>query len=458
MSFLAELHKYLPGVKKPEKRLTFKEKLIWTLGILIIYFIMSHVPIFGISPTELQRFQTFEIILGSTIGSLITLGIGPIVSASIILQLLVGSKIIPWDLSKHEDRAKFQGMQKLLAYLFALFEAFAFVAMGAIVPVNESLFLPVILQIAAGAWAIIFMDEIVSKWGFGSGVGLFIVGGVAKRIVVVMFSPVVQPTGAFVGAIPEFIRTLTIGSPDFLILVPVIFTVIIFAISVYAQSMRVEIPLTFGNVRGFGRKWPIKFIYTSVLPVILISALLANLSLLANFLSQKGVDYVIGNFHLIGNYVNGVPSQNSLMYYLTAPRNFILNLFTMNVGLNDVLRVITYTLVYVLGAVIFSIFWVRTSGQDPETIAEQIHSIGMQIPGFRRDKRIITKILNRYISALAVMGGAFIGFLAAFANWTNAIGTGTGILLAVMITFQLYEELAKQHMEDMHPLLRKFIK
>ena len=92
-----------------------------------------------------------------------------------------------------------------------------------------------------------------------------------------------------------------------------------------------------------------------------------------------------------------------------------------------------------------------------KAVANQIHSTGMQIPGYRRDIRIIEKVLSRYIPPLAVLGGAAVGFLAAFADFTNALGTGTGLLLATMIVFSLYEELATQHMEDMHPALRKLM-
>ena len=126
------------------------------------------------------------------------------------------------------------------------------------------------------------------------------------------------------------------------------------------------------------------------------------------------------------------------------------------ITLLDVARLITYSFFMIIGAVIFSVFWVNTAGMDAKNVASQIESTGMQIPGFRRDIRIIERVLNRYIPALAILGGAAVGFLAAFADFTQALGTGTGILLAVMITYQLYEEIAMQHMEDMHPAVRRF--
>ena len=170
--------KKLPGVYEPIKRQTFKDKLKWTGLILIIYYLMTQITIYGISKTNYEYFRYLEILLGSTFGSLMTLGIGPIVTASIILQLLVGSKIIPWDLQSDKGRTLFQGTQKLLAIIFCLLEGYVYVSFGAVVA-NPGFFWVVVFQLALGGWIIIFMDELISKWGFGSGVGLFIVAGVA---------------------------------------------------------------------------------------------------------------------------------------------------------------------------------------------------------------------------------------------------------------------------------------
>jgi preprotein translocase subunit SecY len=114
-------------------------------------------------------------------------------------------------------------------------------------------------------------------------------------------------------------------------------------------------------------------------------------------------------------------------------------------------------LVMIVGSTIFSIFWVNTAGMDPKSVAEQFKSAYLSIPGFRRDPRIIERVLERYILPLAVLGGAFVGFLAGFADLTGALGTGTGILLTAIIIMQFYESIVAQHLEDLHPEIRKFI-
>jgi preprotein translocase subunit SecY len=82
----------------------------------------------------------------------------------------------------------------------------------------------------------------------------------------------------------------------------------------------------------------------------------------------------------------------------------------------------------------------------------------MKVPGFRKDKRVIKKVLNRYIPGLTVLSGATIGLLAGVANMTQAAGGGTGILLTVMIIYRMYEQLAQKHMEELHPALKDFIR
>ena len=447
----------LPGVSSPDKRLTLNQKIKWTLYVLVIYFALSQIPLIGISEAGLSQFAQIATLLGASFGSLLTLGIGPIVTASIILQLLVGAKIIGWDLSTHHGKVMFQGTQKLLAFTFALVEGAAYTLFGAIPPSSWDPFTVgfIILQITLGGWLIIFLDEVVTKWGFGSGVSLFIAAGVSSALFIRTFSITTTPTGEFVGVIPALLQTITSGAASFdsisVYVLPIISTVVVFSLVLYAQSMRVEIPLAFGSVRGFGRKWPLKFIYTSVMPVILTSALLINLQMWAKLIASKGITW-FGTF----DAVSGTP-LSGIMYYLNPPREFIWNVIQGAVIPTDVYRVMAYTTFMVVVSMVFSIFWVSTYGMDSNRVAKQIQKSGMQIPGFRRDTRVIERVLDRYIPALAVLGGAFVGFLAAFTDFSGALTSGTGLLLAVMIIYQLYEQLAQQHMEDAHPMLRKFM-
>ncbi len=463
--FASRIVRLLPAISKPEYKQSLNARLKWTGIALFLFLLLSYITVYGISKDYQgsQQFRFFEIVLGSKFGSLMTLGIGPIVTGGIIMQLLVGSKIIKWDTTKPEGRKKFQTWNKLLALVLALVEAAAFVFAGA-VPVEGSLpiVLFVVLQLAAGGIIVIILDELVSKWGFGSGVSLFIAAGVATQVVIGLVSPLAVG-GRIAGGIPGFIFSVLGGNMSLAItyILPVLTTLVVFAIVVYAQHIKVHIPLSFATLRGFGRSWDLKLLYTSNIPVILTAALIANIQLLGRVGAAVTPDgltcNIIGCYDQSGNVVSGVP------YYLSAPgggsfqNSFLLQIISGSLFPGEVIRALTYTLFLAIGATIFSVFWVNTAGMGASTVANQLVSSGLQIPGYRRDPKVMEAVLNRYIPALSVLGGAAIGLLAAFADLVGAIGTGTGILLTVMIVYNYYEQLQHEKLDEAHPLIRKIV-
>ncbi len=457
--------RYLPEITSPrKKRLNFNEKLKWTGMTLLLYFVLYHVPLYGLGKNALEQFESLSIILGANFGSVISLGIGPIVMASIILQLLVGSGFLGMDLTTQEGKAKFQGLQKVLTILFIVFEASIYVLMGGLAPdpalAGTTVFvimqMLLIIQLFIGGYMIFLMDEVINKWGFGSGVGLFIVAGVSHQIFVTAFNPIkgigasAEGSTYSVGKVLQLFQALAAGDPTTAILAAaaIIATILVFLMAVYAQAMKVEIPLSFGRMRGYGMRWPLRFLYTSNIPVILIAALMANIQLWARLLQNWG-------HPILGTYSGNVPASG-LVKWIASP-DIISALLRGSASGDMVIQAVVYTSVLVLGAVLFSVLWVKTSNMDAGAQAKQILASGLQIPGFRRDPRVLEKILNRYIPALTIMGGATVGFLAAFADLSGALARGTGILLAVMIVYRLYEDIAKQHAFDMHPALRKFV-
>jgi len=131
-------------------------------------------------------------------------------------------------------------------------------------------------------------------------------------------------------------------------------------------------------------------------------------------------------------------------------------IITNSFGLRYVLQSSFHVLFYVLFSVLFSFFWVQTSGMDARSQAKKIVNSGMSMPGFRKDERILESILKRYVAPLTIMGGAAIGILASVANLLGALVGGTAILLAIMILYQLYQNIAQQHAVDMNPALKGF--
>jgi preprotein translocase subunit SecY len=309
-----------------------------------------------------------------------------------------------------------------------------------------------IFQLFLGGLLVMFMDEVVSKYGFGSGISLFIAAGVSQSLMIRAFNPLPSPTqpGVASGAIPSLIQNLSIGDAvnAGLMLAAVVATVVVFLLAVYGQSMRVEIPLSFGRVRGYGVRWPLQFFYTSNMPIILVAALIANVQLFAKLLYDWG-NPILGTF--AGNQpVSGIAAW---LYGPQVVKMWITNSLTWTV----IGQASVYLLFMVAGAIVFSIFWVQTSGLDPKSQANQMLKSGLQIPGFRKDPRVLERMLSRYIWPLTILGGIAIGLLSALADISGALTSGTGLLLTVSIVYKLYEEIAQQHVMDMNPMMRKFI-
>ncbi len=460
--FLQKLILNLPEVAPPaSKKISFREKLKWTGVCLVLFFALGYVPLFGLGQNALQRFEILSIILGASFGSILSLGIGPLVTSSIVLQLLNGSGILKFDLQSKEGRQSFQGLQKLASLFFILFEGIIYVFMGGLAPPAEllgttaffQLELILVFQLFLGGLIIMFMDEVCSKWGFGSGISLFIAAGVSQSVFVRALSPLPSPTnpGVATGAIPALFQSLASGDPQtaILMLSTVLSTVAVFGVAVYAQSMKVEIPLSFGRIRGHGIRWPLNFIYTSNIPVILVSALIANLQLWARLLQNWG-------YPILGTFAGNTPTSG-FVAWLYSP-DIVGKLIRGSLTSVDLVQAGIYLLFLTLGAVIFSWFWVQTSGMDAKSQAKQIMSSGLQIPGFRRDARVLERLLDRYIAPLTIMGAIAVGFIAGLADVSGALTNGTGLLLTVMIVYKLYEDITKQHMMDMNPLLKKFMK
>src|SRR5688572_11523911 len=112
-----------PAVSKPEGHVSFKTKIFWTVFCLLLYFMLTKVSLYGVAADKLDVFASFRAILAGQSGSVMHLGIGPIVTGSIIMQLFTGAKIIKLDLTKKEDKAIYQGTQKIVVMAMILVES-----------------------------------------------------------------------------------------------------------------------------------------------------------------------------------------------------------------------------------------------------------------------------------------------------------------------------------------------
>ncbi len=462
----------MPSVRRPEGHIPFRRKLGWTTAILVLYFFLVNVTLYGLGAPGGDFFGQFRSILAGQAGSILQLGIGPIVTASIVLQLLGGANLLGLDTSDPRDQILYQGLQKFLVVVMICVTGIPMVFFGNFLPASEQVAQAlgigitgvkwlIFAQVFVGGVLILFMDEVVSKWGVGSGIGLFIVAGVSQQIIGGFFGAnqfFADWFGILTGAIEVSpltaagIQTLLFGQGH---IVALFTTVLIFAVVVYAESVRVEIPLSHARVKGARGRFPVKLIYASVLPMILVRALQANIQFLGQILnSQIGLPAWLGQYSQ-GQVVGG------FFYYLApiqAPADWQWWAGTTSAEAWQVLIRIGMDLTFmVIGGAIFAIFWVETADMGPEATAKQIQNSGMQIPGFRQNPGVIEKVLERYIPQVTVIGGALVGLLAVGANMLGTIGgvSGTGLLLAVSITYKLYEEIAEEQLMEMHPMMRQ---
>ncbi|MFC6613769.1 preprotein translocase subunit SecY [Halopenitus salinus] len=471
----------MPAVRRPEGHVPFKRKLAWTGAILMVYFFLTNINPFGLAAGQgSDFFGQFRSILAGGHGSLLQVGIGPIVTASIVLQLLGGANLLGLDTDDPRDQVLYQGLQKLLVFVVTALTAAPMVYSGGFLPadpaVGNALSIGtfgvqtlIFAQVFVGGVLILFMDEIVSKWGVGSGVGLFIIAGVSQRIVGGFFSwSALGNVGFFASWYGIIVGDLTIGSIftadglQNLLFAPgnvlaLFTTVFIFVVVVYAESVRVEIPLSHARVKGARGRFPVKLIYASVLPMILVRALQANVQFLGQILNRtwQGMPAWLGVYGDQGEpvsgvfyYLNPIQQPQQWMWFLgeTAAEPWMI-----------AIRIAIDLTFMVVGGAIFAIFWVETTGMGPEATAQQIQNSGMQIPGFRRNPQVVEKVMERYIPQVTVIGGALVGLLAVMANMLGTVGgvSGTGLLLAVSITYKLYEEIAEEQLMEMHPMMRQ---
>jgi len=452
--------RFLPEVSKPTGRVRFTEKLFWTGIALIIYLVMRLVPLWGVGQTGQQDpFLPIRVVLGGHRGGLLELGIGPIVTGGLILQLLIGAGIISYDSSNPSDRAMLTSASKLLALLMTTVSAVAFVIGGAYGALQPIVAVLVVAQLLSAGVLLMLMDEMLQKgWGLGSGISLFILAGVAQEFFWSAFSPV--PAGETVrGSVFAYFQDILAGKsplqsfyerPSSLpTMLGLVTTIAILIVVIYLEGVSVQLPISHAKYRGFSGKYPIKLLYVSNIPVILASALFADVYLLANIINSSPAisSSIIGD--VVGKF-NGSQPVSGLVYYITPPRSLD------EMAVNP-LHALIYLAILILICIAFSMTWLSVSGMDAQSVATQLVDSGVLVPGFRRATQPITALLSKYIPTVTVLGGLLVGLIAAFGDFLGVYGTGTGILLSVGIIYQYYEIIMRERIAELHPGLERLL-
>lgn len=457
LDFFKPLAPYVPEIAAPQKRLTFKDRLLWTSITLIVFLVCCQIPLYGIRLSKHNDPLHFlRVMLASNRGTLMELGISPIVTSSLLMQLMIGMKQISVDLEKKEDQKLYMAVQKILGLFITLLEAVLYVSSGMYGEVS-SLGLAnctiLVLQLFFAGVICLLLDEMLNQgYGIGSGISLFIATNICENILWKAFSPTTINLGTgpqFEGAVIASFHLLITRQDKMSALKEAFYrtnlpnitnllaTIIVFLVVIYIQGFKVDLPVTSGKGSP-ARTYPIKLFYNSNIPVILQTALVSNLYFFSRLLHKR----YSSNFfvRLFGEW-RAAPGGgrmipvSGLAYYVSPPEN-------LSEVVSDPLHSLFYV-VFILGScAIFSVTWLQVSGSAPEDVARKMKKQGLIIKGFKSNS--VLPVLKRYIPIAAAFGGVCIGALSMFADFMGAIGSGTGILLAVTIIFQYFEVWAME--------------
>jgi len=464
-NIVAKAEPYLPQVPKPKRKISLQTKLLWCGACVTIYMVMGQTPLFGATTPEFDFLAFARVIFASQQGSLVELGIGPIVTAGLLMQLLRGSDILKFDFKKPEERGIFQTATKMLTYFVIIIEGavYAWAVYGP--NINDPTILGVIIgQLIGASIIVMFMDELIQKgWGLGSGISLFIACGVAQQILWSLFSPLAAGDGGMIGIFPFIIQQAQLGmlfewtgfmdvffrSNQLPSIFGLLLTVGVLLILVYTQGMKVEIPIVSTKYRGFAATYPIKLMYVSNIPVILASALTANAVFMGQMLwSQLNPRNASPFFNILGQFDPTSPSTpiGGIVYYITPPRG--LDLVAL-----DPMRGVLYVLFMIGIVVIFGKLWVELGGLSSKKAAQNLLDADVVIPGFRRSNKPVEMLLNKYIPSVTILGSVILGLIAGVSDILGVFGSGIGLLLTVDILINYYNQLVREKVEVVMPRL-----
>src|SRR5919109_744462 len=458
------ISRYVPQVEKPKKKIQLSEKLIWSGIAVLLYLVMGQIPLYGVTDDPKFDFLAFaRVIFAAQQGTLMELGIGPIVTAGLSMQLLKGSDLLKLNFKNPDDRSLFTSATKIVTLTVIVAEGLLYGSSvyGPLTAESAPHAIYIVIAQLIGASAIVMLlDEMVQKgWGIGSGLSLFIMAGIAQTILWSVFSPVPAQDGP-VGVLPFTIDASISGHGADAIFrtgqLPSIFTfaltIGVILVLVYIEGIHVDVPIVSTKYRGFTAVYPIKLLYTSVIPVILASALIANAVFMGQMLwanynpnNQNPAFNWIAQFDANSGRGQATPT-GGILYYLTAPRS-------LDVVAADPVRAVVYV-IFLTGIVtVFSRLWVELGGLSAKTAARNLLDADVQVPGFRRSEGSVETLLNRYIPSLTIISGITIGLLASISDVLNVFGSGTGILLMVNIMVSYYQTLVKEQVDNYLPSL-----
>lgn len=405
------------------RRPEIRNKVLFILALMAVAQLAHNVPIPAVDPSHLRDFlnnnQLFGLVSTFTGGSLSTLsvamlGLGPYITATIIMQLL--TMIFPAleQMYKYEGeagRTRFNQYSRILTVPLAMVQGYAFLTLLSRQQVIASLGLLQMLStltiITAGSVFLMWLGELITEKNLGNGVSLLILAGIVAR---------------FPSDIQQAIFTYT---PDqlFTYVAFVLVALAVVAGVIYISEAQRNIPINYARrVRGMRQYGgvstylPMRVNNAGVIPIIFALSLLLFPGVIANFFASSHIAIVAR----IATTVSTFLQQN-----------------------------LWYSILYFLFVVVFTYFYTAITF-DPKSIAENIQKQGGYVPGIRPGPSTAT-FLNHLLNRVTLVGAIFLGTIAILPNIVRGftgisaftVG-GTSILIVVSVALEVMKQIQAQ--------------
>jgi preprotein translocase subunit SecY len=401
-----------------------RRRLLYVLGILIVFRFLAHVPVPGVDQTKLSEylgnnalFGVLDLLSGGGLSSfsVVALGVNPYINASIIMQLMSG--VIPSLQALQREgeygRNKINQYTRYLSVPMALLQSYGFLALLNSQGILSSGFdlangatLTQIATLTAGSMVLMWLGELITEKGIGNGISFILFSGIVSR----------APAGV--------LGVLNQPSPRDIVLF-VILAIVAVAVIIYIQEGQRRIPIQYAS-RVRGRRMyqggqtflPLRVNQAGVIPIIFAISILLFPQQIASYFTGSEVSWVKGFATTIVNFFN--------------------------------VHSIPYVVLYFLLTVGFTYFYTAFTFK-PDDTAEQLRKNGGFIPGIRPG-RPTADYLARVVTRITIAGALFLGIVATlptllglvFPQLTNIALGGTGLLIVVSVIVETMKQIEAQ--------------
>ncbi len=400
-----------------------RRRVLFLAGALVVFRFLAAIPIPGVNRAALasffannQFFGLLNIFSGGGLSrlSLVMLGVGPYITASIIMQL--GTIIFPQVKNAYfeegeQGRAKFIQWSRLLTIPIAVLQSIGFLLLlesqGVIARLGAVAFIANIALVVGGSLLLMWIGELVTEFGIGNGVSLIILAGIMARVPSGISQAVYASTAA---NIPAYIAFLALA------------LVMIYAVVVVSDAER-SIPIAYARAvrgaamaQGADTYLPIRLLQAGVIPIIFALSLLLLPQMALTMLSAAHVSFASG----------------ASLWYAT----FLANPWE-------------YGVAYFFLVVLFTYFYTAVTF-EPHRVAENLQKTGAFVPGVRPGHETETYI-SQVVNRVTLPGAAFLGLIAVapsiiqgLTGVTTLVLGGTALLIAVQVTLDLAQKIDAQ--------------